>query len=93
MSSKATRPAAGVPCPVCGAASHVVETRGVKRRRCCLSDHCAARFTTLEMIVGGRGPVQAESVIVPRRLLVELAQAIDNLRVVEPEAPTPEYLW
>lgn len=44
-------------CPKCGADSKVVETRGDRRRRQCLS--CAERWSTIEIMLA-RGAVKTE---------------------------------
>lgn len=42
---------ADMKCPDCGAATHVIDRRGARRRRECLNVKCGARFSTDEIVV------------------------------------------
>lgn len=44
-----TQRAPTIPCPKCGAATHVKETRGNTRRRWCTDFACDGRVTTAEI--------------------------------------------
>lgn len=56
-------------CPICGAKTHVLETRGtstsIRRRRGCVAKSCAGKVTTVEVVVSeGRPALLAKGAIV-----------------------------
>lgn len=80
--------AAFPPCPVCGAAMHVTETRsspvGIRRRRSCDTPTCKGRLSTLEVVVasGSRATTLTGKrlAIVSLENIDELAEYINNFR-------------
>lgn len=70
-----------IACPICGAKTDVVETRGARRRRLCSRvGGCFGKVTTIEVVVDQphRGPV----VQVPRRQIGQLRRQIEQLREI-----------
>jgi transcriptional regulator NrdR family protein len=69
-------------CPLCGAKTHVLETRGtatsVRRRRGCSAKGCAGKATTIEVVVREGHPslLAKGSVIVSSRQIAKLREIV-----------------
>jgi len=87
--------ASGYRCPTCEGATQVLETRmtpgGLRRRRQCVHDQCATKFTTMELAVATNGArasaTSGPMVAVSTKDLKAIASLVEDVLGSSAEAP------